>query len=64
MRRISRAATICSWDNRPHIHGWYERLMERCAYREALEDWFNPAYLSLMKEKGAEARPRVQALVA
>ena len=52
------------WDKRPHIPLWYERLMERRAYKEALEDWFNPAYLSLMKEKGAEARPRVQALVA
>src|SRR5918992_2823641 len=52
------------WDNRPHIPAWYERLLERRAYKEALEDWFNPSYLSLMKEKGAEARPRVQALVA
>lgn len=52
------------WDNRPHIHGWYERLMERRAYREALEDWFNPGYLSLMKEKGAAAQARVKALIS
>jgi glutathione S-transferase len=52
------------WDNRPRIPAWYERVMERRAYREALEDWFNPAYLSLMKEKGAEAQARVKALIA
>ena len=50
-------------DNRPHIPAWYERLMERRAYKEALEDWFNPAYLSLMNEKGAEAQPRVKAII-
>jgi glutathione S-transferase len=52
------------WDKRPHIPAWYERLLERRAYKEALEDWFNPSYLSLMKEKGAEAQPQVKALVA
>jgi glutathione S-transferase len=51
------------WDKRPHIPGWYERLMERRAYREALEDWFNLAYLSLMKEKGAEAQPGIKAII-
>ena len=37
--------------------------MERRAYKEALENWFNPPYLSLMKEKGAEAQPRVKAII-
>lgn len=52
------------WDKRPHIPAWHERLMERRAYKEALEDWFNPSYLSLMKEKGAEAQSRVKAIIA
>ena len=52
------------WDKRPHIAAWYERLMERRAYKEGLEDWFNPSYLSLMKEKGAEAQARVKAIIA
>ncbi len=51
------------WDGRPHIPAWYQRLMERRAYKEAFENWFNPAYLSLMKEKGAEAQPRVKAII-
>jgi glutathione S-transferase len=52
------------WDKRPHIAVWYEHVTERRTYKEAFEDWFNPAYLSLMKEKGAEARSRVKAIIA
>jgi glutathione S-transferase len=52
------------WDKRPHIPAWYERLLERQGYKESLEDWFNASYLSLMKEKGAEAQSRVKAIIA
>lgn len=52
------------WDKRPHIPAWYERLLERQGYKKSLEDWFNAAYLSLMKEKGAEAQLRVKAIIA
>ena len=52
------------WDKRPHIPAWYERLMERRPYKEALEDWFNPSYLTLMKVKGAEVQSRVKAVIA
>jgi hypothetical protein len=31
---------------------------------EALEKWFNAAYLPLMKEKGAEVQLKVKAIVA
>ncbi len=52
------------WDKRPHIPDWYDRLRERRGYTEALEKWFNPNYLPLMKEKGLEVRDRVKAIVA
>ena len=52
------------WDKRPHVAGWYARLLERRTYKEALEDWFNASYLPLMKEKGAEVQSRVKAIVA
>jgi glutathione S-transferase len=51
------------WDKRPHIPAWYDRLRERRSYTEALEKWFNAAYLPLMKEKGAEVQPRIKAIV-
>jgi glutathione S-transferase len=52
------------WDRRPHVPAWYDRLRERRAYTEALEKWFNPAYLPLMKEKGGEVQARVKSIVA
>jgi glutathione S-transferase len=52
------------WDKRPRVATWYDRLQERRAYKEALEDWFNPKYLPLMKEKGTEVQERVKAIVA
>ena len=51
------------WDKRPHISEWYDRLRERRGYTEALEKWFNPNYLPLMKEKGLEVRDRVKAII-
>ncbi|MET0502215.1 MAG: glutathione S-transferase family protein [Candidatus Binatia bacterium] len=52
------------WDKRPHIPDWYDRLLERRSYKEGLEDWFNPAYLSLMKEKGSEVDKQVRTIIA
>jgi glutathione S-transferase len=52
------------WDKRPHVPEWYDRVRERRSYSNAMEQWFNPAYLPLMKEKGSEAQGRVRAIVA
>ncbi len=52
------------WDGRPRFADWFERIRARPAYKTALADWFNDAYLPLMKEKGGEAWPQVQAILA
>jgi len=44
----------------PRIADWYERLKARKGYQEALAKWFNDAGVKLMREKGAEAWPRIQ----
>jgi len=49
---------------RPKTAAWYERMKARPAYQDALVEWFNPTYLPLMEEKGNEAWPKVQALLA
>ncbi len=49
---------------RPKAASWYDRIRARPAYRCALAQWFNEKYLPLMAEKGAEAWPRVQAMLA
>lgn len=52
------------WDKRPHIPPWFERVGERKGYKAAFDDWPNPSYAALMKETGAEAQPRIKAILA
>lgn len=52
------------WEKRINLARWYERLRQRTAYKKALEEWFNPNYLPLMKEKGIEVRERAKRIVA
>jgi glutathione S-transferase len=64
IRRLQDLQLRFLWDKRPHIPGWFERVGERPGYQQAFEDWPNEAYASLMKEKGAEARSRIQTILA
>ena len=49
------------WGNRPHVAQWYKRLRARKGYQEGLIAWFDEKYLALMKEKGGETWPGIQA---
>ncbi len=50
-------------DRNPRVADWYERMRGRPSYQSALAAQFNPKYLPLMAEKGAEAWPRVRTLL-
>ena len=52
------------WDKRPHVPAWFERLQERRAFTEGIEEWFNASYVSLMKEEGTKVQSKVKAIVA
>jgi glutathione S-transferase len=47
-------------DKRPRLANWYDRVKARHSYGEALGKWFNPKYLTLMKEHGSAAWPKVR----
>lgn len=51
-------------DRRPHIAGWYERVKTRNSFAAGYTDWRNDAYVTLMREKGSEAWPRIRSLLA
>ena len=51
-------------DRKLRLTDWYARARARPAYRPAMTDWFSPAYLSLMAEKGERAWPRIAELAA
>lgn len=52
------------WADRPSVADWFARLRARDGFKAGIEAWFNPDYIALMAEKGAEARPRIEALAA
>lgn len=51
------------WKPRLHVADWYARLKHCEGYQRALADWFNPKYLSLMLEKGAQENSRINSLL-
>jgi hypothetical protein len=60
---------ICSQQALNSMGGLHDRTLSQRhvglrSYKEYREDWFNAAYLSLMKEKGADVQSRLKAIVA
>jgi glutathione S-transferase len=51
------------WDRRPKLAAWYERIKALPSFA-GITDYLDPGYLSLMKEKGEEARPKAEAALA
>ncbi len=64
MVRLEHLQLSWMWDDRPHLAEWYARLRARPSFETAMTAWFNDQYLPLMAEKGAEAVPRVKAILA
>ena len=51
------------WRDRPKFTDWFERIKKRPTYKKAIVDWFISDYTTQMKEKGAEAWPRIKAML-
>lgn len=61
---INRAAQLqldLLWEDLPQIARWFGNFMERQSYRNAIADYDDPAYVSLMKEKGDKHKDAVRA---
>jgi glutathione S-transferase len=50
-------------DSRPKVVDWYKRIKDRPSFQAGIVQWENAGYLKLMKENGAQAWPKVQAIV-
>lgn len=48
---------------RPKLAGWYERIRSRPSYASAMSKWENRTYIDLMREKGAQAWPRIKQMI-
>jgi glutathione S-transferase len=49
---------------RQRLADWYGRCRARPSFREAIVKWENPEYLSLMRQRGAEAWPQLEAMAS
>jgi glutathione S-transferase len=49
---------------RPRVADWYARTQRRPSFSEALRKWENPKYLALMKARGEQHWPQVQAIMS
>ncbi len=50
------------WSELPRTAAWYERMKATPAYAVGIQNWLNPKYLELMKEKGSQLELRAYAL--
>lgn len=62
--RLEQLAMTMMFKDRPNLAAWLERMKQRQAYTRAMEDWFNPDYLSLSATTGQEAFDLVQGLLS
>ena len=56
MIRLEQLGLATLWKHRPRLAAWRERLFARPSYKEAIEIWLNPKYLTIF----AAERPGVQ----
>ena len=57
--RLEHLGLAAMWADKPHFVHWYAALKDTAGYRAGLTEWFNPAYLPIMAEAGAEAWPTI-----
>lgn len=61
--RLDHLQLASMWDQRPRLAAWYARIQAQPSFA-GIRDYLDPGYLTLMKEKGEEARPKAAAALA
>lgn len=51
------------WDKRPKVAAWYDTVRARPAYEQSFGVWLDKPVVDTMREKGAEATPRVRQIL-
>lgn len=62
--RVEHLAMTMMLEGRHHLNAWLDRMKQRPSYKSAMEDWFNPDYLSLSAATGKEAFPLIQTMIS
>ena len=64
IRRLEHLQLEAMWENFPYLSDWYDRLQQREAFRVAILDWDNAAYINNMKKRGAQEWPLIKRVIA
>ena len=64
IRRLEHLQLKAMWENFPHLSDWYERLQQREAFKIAILDWDNAAYINNMAKKGGQEWPLIKKIVS
>jgi glutathione S-transferase len=63
LARLEHLNILAMTDERPRVAHWYERIKQRPSFQDAIVRWENPKYMALMKDRGAEAWPKVKQIM-
>ena len=64
IRRLEHLQLKAMWENFPYLSDWYDRLQQREAFRVAILDWDNAAYINNMAKKGAQEWPLIKKIIS
>ena len=63
IRRLEHLQLKAMWENLPNLSDWYDRLQQRDAFKIAVLDWDNAAYINNMAKKGAKEWPLIKKII-
>jgi hypothetical protein len=52
------------WDQRPHVHAWYERVQGRPSFATAITAYKSDAYDDELAERGIDVWPKVKSVLS
>ncbi|MEE2662201.1 MAG: glutathione S-transferase family protein [Pseudomonadota bacterium] len=61
--RLEHLSSLGFLHGRPALTKWYDKVRKRANYEEAIVKWNDETYITLMREKGTEAWPRIEAMI-
>jgi glutathione S-transferase len=63
LARLEHLSILPIVGDRQRVADWYRRCKARPSFHEAIVKWENPDYLRLMRRRGTEAWPQIQAII-
>jgi glutathione S-transferase len=62
--RLDRLGLSKMWDQRPHIHAWYERVQRRPSFATAITAYKSDAYDDELAARGIDVWPKVKSVLS